>query len=100
MQEEKPQGKLNPPVFYTATAIIAVLVLFTSILPKQAESAFNVLQEVIVTNGSWFYVLTVAIILITVVYLGLSRLGEIKLGPDHSTPDYSYITWFAMLFSI
>ncbi len=99
MQEEKTQGKLNPPVFYTATAIIAVLVLFTSILPKQAESTFNALQEVIVANTSWFYVLTVAIILITVVYLGLSRLGEIKLGPDHSTPDYSYTTWFAMLFS-
>lgn len=28
-----------------------------------------------------------------------SRLGEIKLGPDHSTPDYTNISWFAMLFS-
>ncbi len=29
----------------------------------------------------------------------LSRLGEIKLGPDHSLPEYTNISWFAMLFS-
>jgi len=43
--------------------------------------------------------LSAAIIFITVVFLGLSRFGEIKLGPDHSTPDYSNVTWFSMLFS-
>lgn len=43
--------------------------------------------------------LTVAIILLFSVYLGLSRLGNIKLGPDHSRPDYSNLSWFAMLFS-
>ncbi len=99
MQEENPRGKLNPPVFYAATAFIAILVAFSTLFSKQAESTFQLVQDTIVANGSWFYVLTVGIILITVIYLGLSRFGEIKLGPDHSTPDYSYISWFAMLFS-
>lgn len=99
MQNSKPQGKLNPPVFYTAISLIGVLVLLTSLMPDQAENWFNSLQSGIVQNASWFYVLTVALILIAVVYLGLSRFGDIKLGPDHSTPDYGYITWFAMLFS-
>ncbi len=40
-----------------------------------------------------------ALILITVVFLAVSRYGDIKLGPDHSQPDYSNTTWFAMLFS-
>lgn len=29
----------------------------------------------------------------------LSRLGDIKLGPDHSEPDYTNLSWFSMLFS-
>ena len=29
----------------------------------------------------------------------MSRLGDIKLGPDHSSPDFSNISWFSMLFS-
>ena len=32
-------------------------------------------------------------------YLMISRLGDIKLGPDHSEPDYGNISWFSMLFS-
>src|SRR5690606_37708983 len=72
---------------------------FAALVPETANDTFKSLQATIVANGSWFYVLTVAIILITVSFLGLSRYGEIKLGPDHSTPDYSNVTWFAMLFS-
>lgn len=45
------------------------------------------------------YILTVAIILLSVVFLAVSRYGDIKLGPDHSQPDYRDVTWFAMLFS-
>jgi choline/glycine/proline betaine transport protein len=99
MSAEEAQSKLNPPVFYTASALIIILVLFTALVPQSAESAFNALQAIIVVNASWFYVLTVAIILITVMFLGLSRYGNIKLGPDHSTPDYNHISWFSMLFS-
>ena len=78
-------SKLNKHVFFTSSGIIALLALFASIFPKFADSFFKSLQNVIVQNGSWFYVLTVAIILITVFYLALSKYGDIKLGPDHST---------------
>jgi choline-glycine betaine transporter len=54
---------------------------------------------VIVDTASWFYVLIVTLIAVIVVYLALSRYGDIKLGPDHAEPAYSYISWFAMLFS-
>ncbi len=92
-------SKLNKQVFFTSSGIIILLTLFASIFPKVADNFFKNLQNVIVQNGSWFYVLTVAIILITVLYLAISKYGDIKLGPDHSKADYSYLSWFAMLFS-
>ncbi len=39
------------------------------------------------------------IILFTSLWLMVSRLGDIKLGPDHSEPGYTNLSWFAMLFS-
>ena len=51
------------------------------------------------TNGSWFYVFTVAVIVVFVVFLGMSRYGEIKLGPDHASPEFSFGTWLSMLFA-
>lgn len=103
MSEQKIQlqraGHLNAAVFYSSSAIIISIILFAVIVPEMADRLFKAVQSQIVANGSWYYVLTVAIILLTVIFLGISRYGNIRLGPDHSKPDYSDVSWFAMLFS-
>ena len=107
MSEQKPftqeatraPSNINPAVFYSAAAIIVAIMLFAVLAPEVADAAFKSVQAAIVENASWYYVLTVAIILLVCVYLGVSRYGNIKLGPDHSRPDYKNISWFAMLFS-
>jgi choline/glycine/proline betaine transport protein len=93
------KSQLNKKVFVGASSIIIALLLYTVALPKQAQSLFNLIQAGIVDNGSWFYVLTVAFIFFFVIFLGVSRYGDIRLGPDHSTPDYSLVTWISMLFA-
>jgi choline/glycine/proline betaine transport protein len=98
IQKSEP-AKLNPAVFFSASGIIILIMIYAAIMPKHADATFSSLQSVFIDNGGWFYILTVAITFITVVFLGFSRYGAIKLGPDHSTPDYSNITWFSMLFS-
>ncbi len=37
--------------------------------------------------------------MVFVVYLMLSRYGSIRLGPNDSVPEYSNLSWFAMLFT-
>ncbi|NQY87264.1 MAG: choline BCCT transporter BetT [Colwellia sp.] len=93
------KSQLNKQVFVGASSIIIALLLYTVALPQQAQSLFTLVQASIVDNGSWFYVLTVAFIFFFVIYLGVSRYGDIRLGPDHSTPDYSLVTWISMLFA-
>jgi len=41
----------------------------------------------------------VAAFLVFLGYLVIGRYAKVRLGPDDSRPDYSYTTWFAMLFS-
>ena len=93
------QSQLNNKVFITASSIIIALLVYTAALPTKAQSFFDFIQASIVDNGSWFYVLTVAFIFFFVIFLGLSRYGDIRLGPDHATPDYPLITWLSMLFA-
>lgn len=97
--QSPPTRTLNPPVFWGSTLLILILVIYASAFHASAQSVFGLIQSWIITNVSWFYILAVALILLTVVFLGVSRYGDIKLGPDHSEPDYSSTTWFAMLFS-
>ncbi len=90
---------VNLPVFAGSAVLILVIVGYTALYPERSAEQFTVIQNGIMTNASWFYVMTVAMILIGVVYIGFSRYGNIKLGPDHSDPDFSFSSWFAMLFS-
>ncbi|MEQ3654047.1 MAG: BCCT family transporter, partial [Glaciecola sp.] len=99
MNKDVVKGKLNSAVFYPASVLVIGLLAFTLVLPEISAGFFAALQATIVENGSWFYVFVVAIILIFTLYLGLSRYSDIKLGPDHATPDYSYVSWLSMLFA-
>lgn len=76
-----------------------MLVILTVLNPEAAEAVFFAVNSWITYSAGWFYVLSVAFFLLFVLFLGMSPFGAIKLGPDHSEPDYSYVTWFAMLFS-
>ncbi|QLF94168.1 choline BCCT transporter BetT [Pseudomonas sp. ABC1] len=97
--QKSSSSTINPPVFYGSAILILALVCFSVAFPGKTQALFSEMQAWIITNVSWFYILGVALILITTVFLAVSRLGDIKLGPDHSAPDYSNLTWFAMLFS-
>ncbi|EJD6370132.1 BCCT family transporter [Providencia huaxiensis] len=96
---KKVRSKISPPVFYSSAIVILVIVGFAALMPQVAESHLSHLQQNLFNNASWFYILAVAIVLLSVTYLGLSRYGQIKLGPDHAQPNFSYVSWFAMLFS-
>jgi len=93
------QPTINPPVFFGSAALILALVIGTAVDPSGAGKVFADVQSWIVDTFGWFYLLSVAIFLIFCMFVALSSYGNIKLGPDHSEPDYSYLSWFAMLFS-
>lgn len=87
---KKSTSQINKAVFFTSALLIFLLVAFAAVFPDVADKNFKLLQQQIFTNASWFYILAVALILLSVTFLGLSRYGDIKLGPDHAQPDFSY----------
>ncbi|WP_262503961.1 BCCT family transporter [Sphingosinithalassobacter sp. CS137] len=104
LEEAAPAGsgrrmQVNPPVFFISAALILAFALGGALFAEQAGVLFGRIQALIVEDFGWFYILVVAGFLVFVLYLMLSRFGDVKLGPDESEPDYSYLSWFAMLFS-
>ena len=86
-------------MFVSASLVILLLVGITVLFPEYMETLFSEVQQTLINTAGWFYVLSVAGILVAVVYLCASRHGHIKLGPDHAEADYSQLSWLAMLFS-
>ncbi|WP_188454533.1 glycine betaine uptake BCCT transporter [Virgibacillus oceani] len=91
-------------VFYIS-AVVAILFIIWGIIPDDVLPNGNLsdvttaIQAFIVDRFGWFYLLTTTGFLIFSLYLIFSKYGKIKLGKPTDKPEYSYITWFAMLFS-
>ena len=95
----RPRASILAPVFYPAAILMAVLVAMSFVMPVGTEVMFSAAQDWVAQEAGWFTILAVAAFLVFIVGLAVSGLGRIRLGPDHSAPDYSYSTWFAMLFA-
>ncbi|RUO40897.1 choline transporter [Pseudidiomarina aestuarii] len=99
--ESKPKwhSAILIPVFAPAVVVIALFVIGTLFNPERAGDLFSDVLAWITADFGWFYMLAVAIFLVFIVIIALSKWGRIKLGPDHADPEYSFPAWFAMLFS-
>ena len=53
----------------------------------------------ITDNFGWLFVLVSAAFLVFAAYLALTRYGNIRLGPDDSTPEFSTFSWVSMMFA-
>ena len=94
-----PTGTILLPVFLPAVAVSLLLVVGTLSNPELAGQLFAEALAFITRTFGWFYMLAVALFLIFIVTIALSRFGQIRLGPDHAEPEYPFPVWFAMLFS-
>jgi choline/glycine/proline betaine transport protein len=90
---------INPPVFFGSLIVISLFLAVGVILPSSAEAIFSRLQAVILNQFGWFYLLSVGIYLVAALLFCLGRFGRLKLGPDEATPDFSFVSWVAMLFA-
>ncbi len=94
-----PRIMINPPVFIAAGGLVIAIIIAVVTDPVAAGTALKQLQGWIANTLGWVYVMAVAVFLLFILGLAVSEYGRIKLGPDHSEPDYTNMSWFAMLFS-
>src|SRR5690625_942294 len=86
-------------VFWISIAIVGIMVSFGAILPRKFEKLTEGLQIFITQYFSWYYLILVALIIIFCIFFIFNSAGSIKLGKQDEEPEYSTISWFAMLFS-
>ncbi|MBN21278.1 MAG: choline transporter [Bdellovibrionaceae bacterium] len=90
---------MNKRVFFGSAIFILALTVIASLWPQEIEFFFKHIQAWLIKNTGWIYVLAVGTFLFFSFILMVSRLGDIKLGPDHSQPEFNDFSWYSMLFS-
>src|SRR5690606_32861223 len=101
MQEktEQVQDSLNKVVFYVSATLILLFPPVTILCNQQANLVITNILNWVSRTFSWYYLLAATLYLVFIIFIACSRYGEIKLGPRHSKPEFSLLSWSAMLFS-
>ncbi|MDO4555068.1 MAG: BCCT family transporter [Lachnospiraceae bacterium] len=86
-------------VFKISFIIVIAITAWCILLPENFEAFANLAFGVLTGKFGWFYTISVSGFLIFSLAICFSKYGKIRLGGDDSKPEYSNISWFAMLFS-
>ncbi|MBA2939808.1 BCCT family transporter [Paenibacillus sp. CGMCC 1.16610] len=86
-------------VLSISIGIILIFVLCGAFAPVQFAATATSLFDSSIRNFGWFFLISTFGCLVFAFYLAFSKYGRIKLGKDEDEPEYSTISWFAMLFS-
>ncbi|PWC22171.1 high-affinity choline transporter BetT [Brenneria roseae subsp. roseae] len=93
------QDRLNPVVFYTSAALILTFSLLTILFNDIANIWITRTLNWVSTTFGWYYLLAATLYIVFVIFIASSRFGSIKLGPEQSKPEFSLLSWAAMLFA-
>lgn len=94
---EKQGSNLNP--VYVISIVISLIITIVAIFNSSGmDKVSKVLLYLATTYFGWFYLLLVAGSLLFCLWVAFSKYGNIILGPDDCKPEFSTISWFAMLF--
>ncbi|MFD1361076.1 glycine betaine uptake BCCT transporter [Lentibacillus salinarum] len=86
-------------VFWVTLVITVGLSILGAVLPDQFERISGNIMGFISAQFGWFYLVIVTLFVLFCLYLVFSPYGKIKLGKAGEKPEFSYPSWFAMLFS-
>lgn len=89
----------NPPVFLGSAAVMLAFLVWGVVSPPSVASVSDSVLSFITSNFEWLYIFGASGFVVFVIYLMLGRYGSVKLGPNDSEPEYSNLSWFAMLFT-
>jgi len=92
--------EMHPVVFPVAALIVLAAVMSCFLLPSESLQVTLIgLRDWIGDRFGWLYVASMSGFLAFVAWLAMGRFGNVRLGRDHESPEFSRYSWFAMLFS-
>ncbi|MEV1329418.1 BCCT family transporter [Micromonospora costi] len=97
-----PEGRPRPvdrTVLGVAAAVAVLFVLWGIVATDNLASVTSAALDWVSRSFGWVFVLASAGFVVLSMWLALSRYGRIKLGRDDDEPEFSTVSWVAMMFS-
>ncbi|SLN42496.1 BCCT family transporter [Oceanibacterium hippocampi] len=90
---------IHNPVFWITSILILVFVVGSIAAPESANGLFNGAKGWSIDNFDWLFMLGGNIFVLFCLALIVLPVGKIRLGGEAAKPEFSRMSWFAMLFA-
>ncbi|QQK64565.1 BCCT family transporter [Cobetia sp. cqz5-12] len=103
MQEAVPPASdgdhLDPRVFIPAVLVILAFIGPVILFPEASTALINAAFSFATGKFGWLYLVAGLSVVGFLIWLAFSRYGNVRLGGAEDTPDFSYFSWVAMIFT-
>ncbi|SHF82713.1 betaine/carnitine transporter, BCCT family [Modicisalibacter ilicicola DSM 19980] len=90
---------IHNPVFGISAGITVLFIILTLLFPDSAGQVFQSVVNFSTGTLGWYFFIVVDLYLLFCIALVISPYGSVRLGGKEARPDYSYLSWFSMLFA-
>jgi BCCT family betaine/carnitine transporter len=90
---------LHNPVFFLSAVFIVVFVSGSVLAPERANTLLESSKQWVLVNFDWLFMAGPSLLLLFCLWLIVGRFGSVRLGGPSAKPEFSLLSWFAMLFA-
>lgn len=99
IDDDDRRYQINWPVFGVAGIFVLVVILWAAVAPNSIIEVGSSALGWVTTNFGWWYSLLAVVVFVFMMIVGFGRTGGIRLGDDNEKPEFSTVSWVAMMFS-
>ena len=93
------ESRIDPVVFGISMGLIVIFCVIGAVFPERLGDYANAVLTWIVGNLGWAFILASTAFVVFALFLAFSRYGRIPLSRSGEAPEFSRISWVAMMFS-
>lgn len=90
---------LHNPVFFISSFLILTFVIGSIMFPSIANESLTSAKTWVINHFDWMFMLGGNIFVLFCFAIVVSPLGIIRIGGRDAKPEFSRLSWFAMLFA-
>lgn len=99
IEDQKVRYKVDRPITIVVGVLILAFVIWGVTQPEQVFEYSSIALNWVMSNLGWIFTTLAAGLLFFLLIVAFSRYGKVPLGLDDEKPEYSTLSWAAMLFA-
>ena len=98
IEDQKVKYGVDKPILIVVGSLIVAFVAWGIFAPEQVFNASSAALDWVMRNLGWIFTTLATFLMFVLLILAFSKYGKIPLGVDGEKPEFSTVSWAAMLF--